>query len=286
MNSTAVTWDVGGQTIAGLRWGTAGGQPVIALHGWLDNCASFQFLAPKLGNMDLLALDLPGHGQSYHRSHLGAYNIWQDIADILSVAEQMGWQKFSLLGHSRGAMIATLLAATFPEKIERVMLIEALVPEPLDAVSAPAQLASSIVNLMVVAKRDRRFYSSFEHAVESRMNGFVPLNYEDARALAERGVLKSEQGHYWANDYKVMAPSEVKFTSEQVAAFLNCLNAPVQLVIANSGLVKTFREYAFFLDLIKNLEIVELDGYHHLHMSTQANTIASHANAFFTVSGS
>ena len=46
-----------GATIAAQRWREgAGGTPVLALHGWLDNAASFIDLAPLLGERELLAL--------------------------------------------------------------------------------------------------------------------------------------------------------------------------------------------------------------------------------------
>ena len=52
--------------IAALRGGTPGAPRVLALHGWLDNAASFLPLAAHLRAIDLVALDLPGHGHSAH----------------------------------------------------------------------------------------------------------------------------------------------------------------------------------------------------------------------------
>ena len=54
-----------GQELAGLQW-PGEGEPVLALHGWLDNAASFQPLAEPLGH-PLVALDFAGHGHSEHR---------------------------------------------------------------------------------------------------------------------------------------------------------------------------------------------------------------------------
>ncbi|MGD8323921.1 MAG: alpha/beta fold hydrolase, partial [Gammaproteobacteria bacterium] len=101
------TFDVPGLSLAAREWGTAGELPVIALHGWLDNAGSFDLLAPQLSGVHLIALDCAGHGLSGHRSPDATYNVWQDVPDVFAVASRLGWDRFTLLGHSRGAAIAS-----------------------------------------------------------------------------------------------------------------------------------------------------------------------------------
>ena len=54
--------------LAALRGGDPQGPKLLALHGWLDNAASFAPMAAHLAAFDLVALDLPGHGASSHRA--------------------------------------------------------------------------------------------------------------------------------------------------------------------------------------------------------------------------
>lgn len=276
-----VEFEISALSLRGKRWGNSGGVPVIALHGWLDNCASFDFLTPLLENVDLIALDLAGHGRSAHRSAHAAYNIWLDVSEVLEVAEHVGWKEFALLGHSRGAMIATLLAGAFPEKITHLAVIEALIPQPQEADEAPAQLASSINVLKSLRQKPRRYYQNFESAEAARRNGFVALNHEDAHALAVRGVQQDDRGYYWANDYKAMAPSEIKFTLEQAEAFLKCLNLDVALFAGEGGLVNSFHELDNLLIKYPHIKKIELTGSHHLHMSEQCEAIARYLNDYF-----
>src|SRR5690606_16190833 len=60
--------DIPAGRIAGLRLGEAGAPRVLALHGWLDNAASFVPLATEFERIgtrvELVAPDLPGHGRS------------------------------------------------------------------------------------------------------------------------------------------------------------------------------------------------------------------------------
>jgi len=76
--------------VAAHLYGPDDGKPVIALHGWLDNAATFSRLAPRLQGLRIVALDLPGHGHSDHRPIGAGYNIWDYAHDVLQVAEQAG----------------------------------------------------------------------------------------------------------------------------------------------------------------------------------------------------
>ena len=84
-------------------WGNPDGIPVLAFHGWLDNAATFDNLAPLLPELRILSLDLPGHGLSDHRPSGTAYHFIDMVMDVIEVAEVLGWKNYSLLGHSMGA---------------------------------------------------------------------------------------------------------------------------------------------------------------------------------------
>jgi pimeloyl-ACP methyl ester carboxylesterase len=53
-----------GQTLRGQRTPVGVGTPTLCLHGWLDNCASFEPLFERTADLNLTAVDLPGHGLS------------------------------------------------------------------------------------------------------------------------------------------------------------------------------------------------------------------------------
>lgn len=277
-----LAFDLGDMTFRGKRWGQEGGTPVIALHGWLDNCATFDYVAPLLDGVDLLAIDLAGQGQSDHRIHSGAYNIWLDIAEVIAIADQLGWEKFGVLGHSRGAMISTLVAGTFPERVSHLALIESFVPQIVAAADAPDQLASAVNALLSINGKSRSEFPSFEAAVKARERGFLKLAHQDALVLAKRGVLAVNGKYCWNNDIKLNAPSEVKFTREQVEAFVDRITVPIHLIIAEDGLLKEFSEVEEFIEQNEQVQVVTLPGDHHLHMSQQCERVAQILNDAFS----
>ena len=124
MKSEELRFEVNGHLIAAKAWGDSTAAPVIALHGWLDNAATFNRLAPLLKSVRLIALDLMGHGYSHHRPASMPYYIWDNVLDVLGVAEQLGLERFDLLGHSMGASIAMLIAGAYPEKVRQLVLID------------------------------------------------------------------------------------------------------------------------------------------------------------------
>ena len=64
------SFQVNDLTLASKEWGRSGYLPVIALHGWLDNAASFDRMLPFMENLHVIALDLAGHGRSLSLIHI------------------------------------------------------------------------------------------------------------------------------------------------------------------------------------------------------------------------
>ncbi len=62
--------------IHGVRWGNPNAPAVLGLHGWLDNVATFAPLSPLLADLQIFAIDLPGHGLSEHRPSASDTICW------------------------------------------------------------------------------------------------------------------------------------------------------------------------------------------------------------------
>ncbi len=281
MQTNDCEFDIGGFRLRGKRWGRIGGRPVLALHGWLDNCGSFDFLAPLMPELDLVCLDLAGHGLSDHRNHQGAYNIWQDIGEIFAVADQLGWQQFSLLGHSRGAAIAMLAAGTFPDRITHLGMLDGICPQVGDPRDTPATLAASILGISQQLERKKRFYPTFVDAVKARENGMISLCHTDALALAERGVAQTEDGYTWLYDNKLLAPSELRMSIEQVDAFVNRIQARRLLILAADSFLLDMKDLVAWLQSHPEIPQVRVPGDHHCHMSAQSELVSHELNRFF-----
>ncbi|MDG2019135.1 MAG: alpha/beta hydrolase [Porticoccaceae bacterium] len=269
-----------GVRLVAKEWGDPSGVPVIALHGWLDNANSFDQMLPHLNGMHVIAVDMAGHSQSGDRSEDSGYDIWQDIADVLAVSEQMGWDRFALLGHSRGAIVSALVAGTFPEIVSQCLLIDSYFPIPNKPANVASQLAKAITDRKRFQTIKPSAFNSFDDAVKARVNGFVPLQKEAATILAQRGVVEIDGKFSWRNDQRLKATSMVTFTKEQCESFFASIKCPIMLIQAQSGLLQGSIQPQL-KEWVPHIEVVSMAGSHHLHLENQALQVAQKAQQFF-----
>lgn len=248
---------------------------IIALHGWLDNAASFDFIAPHIHNAEILALDLSGHGCSGHRSYPGAYNIWQDLIEILMVADRMEWQTFSVMGHSRGSVIAMLLSGCFPERVMSNAMIEWVLPDFATTANVTQQIAKSISSSLLLHHRTRHYYDTKESAVLARVNGKFPVLLEAALALAQRGVHYEEGGYFWSSDPKLLAPSEIKLSQADAQASIDAFARKSLVILGDKGLLAPHVNQIAWIRNNPKLAIHFIPGDHHLHMSSDIHALSA-----------
>lgn len=278
--------------LAGARTGVAArvhgppdGIPVLALHGWLDNAASFDPLAPWLAGVRLVALDLPGHGRSDHRPPGYAYHFVDYADDVLDAADALGWDRFSLLGHSLGGAVATLVAAARPARVERLALIEALGPLSEEPGALPARLARAIQRTAPESGRAASRYARLEDAVAARQRA-GDLDADSARLLVERASEVTPDGVRWRSDPRLRRPTAYRFTEEQVLAVLDAIRAPTRVVIADDGLLP--REHPGVqrrLRAIAACSVRDCSGHHHVHMAAPGSVAAAMADFLGAATG-
>ena len=247
-------------------WGNPDGQPVLAFHGWLDNAATFDNLAPLLSEFRILSLDLPGHGHSDHRPPGTAYYFIDMVMDVIEVADVLGWERFSLLGHSMGAGVATYLAGTLKDKIDCVILIEGIGSIVQKPEKMPEDFRESAIQWMSRSKKQLPIYPDIESAVKARhqVGGILKSS---VRPLVERGLRPVNGGYTWRSDPILKSKSRHYFTEEQAQAFIKEITAPVLLIEAEH----TDRDYWYELlqkrlPYVNNLQHQIVPGGHHLHL--------------------
>lgn len=267
-----IQWEVNGLSLRGLAWGDPAGIPVLALHGWLDNAASYAFLAPQLEGCYVVAPDLTGHGLSDHRSADSSYQIWDDLPELWGVLESLQWSEFHLLGHSRGAIIAMLLASVIPERVKSLTLLDGAVPSPVEEGEFPTQMRKALDDKRLLLNRPSKTYESIDAALHVRLR--KGLSHAAALAIVERNLVENSDGFAWRTDARLQGASAMKLTAGQSRAAMSALNMPVLLLLAQETMYRAQGLEELVSDNIRTIAVETVPGHHHFHMEDGCEQIA------------
>ncbi|MBQ5949268.1 alpha/beta fold hydrolase [Massilia sp. ST3] len=104
------------------------GAPLLLLHGHPQTHAIWHRVAPELArHFTVVACDLRGYGDSSKpvgEGDHGNYSKRSMAADMLAVMRQLGFERFGVLAHDRGARVAHRLALDHPAAVERMVLLD------------------------------------------------------------------------------------------------------------------------------------------------------------------
>jgi pimeloyl-ACP methyl ester carboxylesterase len=260
-------------TLAAQVWGDDALPPLLALHGWLDNAGSYALLAPLLAKrFRLIALDLPGHGHSDHMATGAHYHYADHVRTVLAAADALALDRYSLLGHSLGAGIASLVAATTPSRIERLWLIEGLGPLGDDGTRTLQRFREALAPEQ--SRKPLRLFGSIEQAVDARHLA-SGLHGDLARPIVARGLAEVDGGWRWRSDPRLTQPSATRLAESQVQALLQGIASPTALLLARPS--TSYLPAALMqarIDGVENIAVSHMDGGHHLHLEHPA-TVAT-----------
>ena len=256
-------------SIAGLCWGKGNKKKILALHGWLDNAASFAQLAPLLAEKgyEVVAIDFAGHGHSDHRA-VGHFNHFIDfVLDIQSVLEQLNWQKPILLGHSMGAAMAMMYATSYPEKVEKLVMIENIGPVPAyEKGTAASNLREALRQWNDHTLEHKHFYPNIESALKARKKA-TPIKQENLLPMVERGLKKTSKGYHWRTDKRLRLRSPIRFSEEIVQDILSSEKPKTQLILAQPyTYALSYKTVEQRIKKLKPDNFTKVEGHHHLHM--------------------
>jgi pimeloyl-ACP methyl ester carboxylesterase len=171
-----------------LDWGNHGAPPVVCVHGYTSSAQAFNAPARHLRErFHVIAPDVRGHGESAW-SPDGAYQYRDQVADLAAIADQLGLERFSLIGTSMGGIIAMTYAEAHPERLAHLIIND---------IGPDAETGSQRITQMVGSRPDE--FATPEDAMDYRRQ-VSPIvagrSFEDQEELA-RGVLRRRDDDRW-----------------------------------------------------------------------------------------
>jgi pimeloyl-ACP methyl ester carboxylesterase len=273
----------------------------------MDNAGSFDVLGHALASTgtEIVAIDLPGHGQSSHRPYAIPFGYdWYNYTVATAAAlDQLGWRRFNLVGHSMGAGIAAMVAGIVcipsadveaacsatdipqnPKNNERPVLEKLVFIEGLGPISRPTsrscatlarhvQVASTLLSKR--RKRGSRVYESIQEAVDARIRtverhpGNQSISAEAAKMIVNRGVLAQGGGFVFTHDIGILPTQAVYADEEAVESYLKAISGakvPTLLLTAERGWPFPKESISARMALLEGLESHCIANCsHHLH---------------------
>ncbi|MDP9073577.1 MAG: alpha/beta hydrolase [Actinomycetota bacterium] len=116
---------VNGVELAATEAGVGHANRLLLLHGFAGAKEDFtEWIDPlAAAGWHAFAYDQRGNGASAHPAGEAAFSLQILEQDLLDVVDQLGWDRFVLLGHSMGGMVAQLFALEFPERLAGLILM-------------------------------------------------------------------------------------------------------------------------------------------------------------------
>jgi 2-succinyl-6-hydroxy-2,4-cyclohexadiene-1-carboxylate synthase len=156
------------------------GPPFVMVHGFTGARDDFADHASRFAEAaTVVTFDHRGHGESDKPATVEAYTLDRLVADTLEVADALGFERFTLLGHSMGGMVARRLALQRPERVGALVLMDtspgmppSIDPELAEAAAALA-LEGDMVLLRAVLDEADTLGSAADQRVRRERAGYV-----------------------------------------------------------------------------------------------------------------
>jgi haloacetate dehalogenase len=105
------------------------GSPIVLLHGFPQTHLMWRHVASALaGEHTVICPDLRGYGDSDKPAEDGpdTYSKRTMAADIVTLAKSLGYDRFALAGHDRGALVAIRAGLDHPESVSHLAILDVL----------------------------------------------------------------------------------------------------------------------------------------------------------------
>jgi lipase len=222
----------GGDRLRVGRWGH-GGPVVVAVHGLTLTHAQFHPLGRRLaGRATLVAPDLRGRGAS--ASAGPPYGMGAHARDVGRLLDALDASEVTVLGYSTGAAVAVLVAATRPDLVERVVLVDGgPPPDPRPLVASPEAPVAH-----VLARLDRTFASTEEYLEPWRDDPGLAPDWDDdvARVFAGDLVGSPPRLRVGLRADALVADSSSYLDGRDVDRAFDALRVPVLVASAPRGM--------------------------------------------------
>jgi len=244
--------EIGGADIVCLDEGE--GSAMVLVHGWAGNAWNWMSVFGELSKQHrVVVIDLPGHGKSGCPHGFG-HTMREQAALVVEVMDELDIEKGAVVGSSMGGAIAAWTAIDFPERVDRLILVNAAgtsVQNPL------MKMAGMLVTPRTVIPLIHLVFPVTEESLEG-----VPDSERKRVELAEE--LYASSGKRCAG--RALARSMKSIARQTVDGRLPEIEAKTLIVWGSDDGLLPIQAGERYHQLIPHSELVVIEGGNHTPM--------------------
>ncbi len=216
----AIDVEVDGVPIHAVTGGS--GPPLLLIHGASQSHIMWRKVAPELAkHFTVVTGDLRGYGRS-GKPQKGDYSKRRMAADQLGLMRALGYEKFRLAGHDRGARVSRRLTKDHPDAVERLAILD-IVPTAHIYANVNRQVATNVWHWFFFIQP----YPIPEILMGPRASAFAGGSSrapEDADAMAAYAETNGtpEAFHAMCEDYRAGAGIDLEHDAADAGALIEC----------------------------------------------------------------
>ncbi len=218
-----------------LEWSGAG-DTLLLLHGFLDCAGTFCSLVRHLpADLHIVAMDFRGHGDSAWLPAGGHYNFYDYVRDVRDVVDEVRQGRLYLLGHSMGGGVSLLFTGSWPDEVERLVVVEGLGPPNEAVAEGPERMRRWLKEEREVPRRVPREFVSLDEVAQRLMVRQPRLTEQRALELAGWLAREVDGSWHWRHDPKHRVRGPKIYQVETYRPFLEAISCPVLLVTGSES---------------------------------------------------
>ncbi|HLH74662.1 MAG TPA: alpha/beta hydrolase [Chloroflexota bacterium] len=224
------------------RWVTGGqGEPVVFLHGWGGEVASFgPILARLVTQCQIIALDLPGFGRtSPPPVPWGSFDYARFFRSFL---RELGINSATLIGHSFGGKVGLIVAAQVPDLVRKLVLVDSAGIRP---------------------RRGPSYYARVSFVKAARSLLALPVLRLVRKPIMRRVYQMAGSSDYNAAMNPIIRATLVKVVNEDVRTLLPRIKVPTLLVWGDQDADTPLSDGRLMEKLIPDAGLVVFEGAGH-----------------------
>lgn len=257
---------------------------VLFVHGYLDTGRSFDEVVRELDQIGCpvraLCLDFRGHGESERAGPGASHHLLDHLKDLAALTAQLelkglpevgleAGRPAAIVAHSMGGNVALLLAGALPERVQRLLLIDAMGPPPEDLEEQPERLGR-LLNKLGPA-RPFSVFPTREAAIARVVENNGGLSRVGAERMAHHALVEVEGGFGFAFDPRLKGPVPMRYPEAFWLGLCARVSATVIVMRAEGGYLPEGELLQGRLGALGSAdapaELVEIgDVGHHLHV--------------------